>query len=311
MTVEKLGQAVELYRRTSTSRSAILLVVANLIPLFGVLFLGWSLWTILVLYWVENGIVGFWNIPKLLLAQGSFVPTMPELPDAAARAATGGNASAAAQLQAAWQRARAAQIQAAATGADGAPAQAPALGRARVFGQPVGGSAGRAGLAIFFLMHYGIFWLVHGLFIFLLPTFFGAGIGPVCEISDELPNPLGVDPAGCGFGELVWSNVVIAGIALFISHGASFLFNYIGRGEYLTASPMGQMGAPYGRVVVLHLTIIFGTFIVAGLGAPIGPLLILVVLKTALDLGLHLRERRKADARVPADTAYAQAIRGG
>ena len=98
------------------------------------------------------------------------------------------------------------------------------------------------------------------------------------------------------FGQLLWSNVAIAGVALFLSHGASFLFNYIGRGEYLTASPTRQMGAPYGRVVVLHLTILFGAFAVAFLGSPVGALLILVGLKTALDLGLHRRNvtRRRA-----------------
>ena len=324
MTIDTLGRAVQLYRRTATSRSAILLIVANLIPLAGVLLFGWSLWTILVLYWVENGIVGFWNVPKLLLAQGSVLPTVPPpMPDRAALAATGGDREAAAKLRAGWERAREAQIAAAtgSTGATGAiepgdpaaPAGQPAFGRVRVFGQPVGGSGGRVALAIFFLMHYGIFWFVHGIFILTLPVFVGGGpVSPLCGIPEELPNPLGVDLASCGgFGEVVWLNVLIAGIALFISHGASFLFNYVGRGEYLTASPMSQMGAPYGRVVVLHLTIIFGAFVVATLGAPIGPLLILVVLKTALDLGLHLRERSKADARIPADTAYGLAIRKG
>ena len=94
------------------------------------------------------------------------------------------------------------------------------------------------------------------------------------------------------FGDIVWSNVAIAALALFLSHGASFLFNYIGRGEYLTASPTRQMGAVYGRVVVLHLTILLGAFAVAFLGSPVGALLILVGLKTAFDLGLHLRQHR-------------------
>ena len=70
MTVETLGRGFGLYRRTAVTRSAIALVIANAIPLVGVLFFGWSLITILVLYWVENGIVGFWNIPKIALARG-------------------------------------------------------------------------------------------------------------------------------------------------------------------------------------------------------------------------------------------------
>ena len=93
------------------------------------------------------------------------------------------------------------------------------------------------------------------------------------------------------FGRIEWSAVLVGGGAMFLSHGASFFLNYMGRGEYRTASVGGQMAAPYARVVVLHLTILFGAFAIAFLGAPIVALLILVVLKTAIDLALHLRER--------------------
>ncbi|MES1239846.1 MAG: DUF6498-containing protein, partial [Chloroflexota bacterium] len=105
MTVETLGRAVEAYRRTATSRSAILLVAANLIPLVGVLLFGWSLWTILVLYWVENGIVGLWNVLRILLAQGAILPkVVPPIPDDAALAATGWDPGRAATLRATWER---------------------------------------------------------------------------------------------------------------------------------------------------------------------------------------------------------------
>jgi hypothetical protein len=56
------------------------------------------------------------------------------------------------------------------------------------------------------------------------------------------------------------------------------------------------MGAVYGRVVVLHLTILLGAFATAILGGPIWILLILVAGKTVLDLGLHAREHRAAEA---------------
>ena len=291
MTVSTLGRAFELYRRTATSRSAIVLLVANAIPVIGVVFFDWSLLTILVLYWLENGIVGFWNIPKIALAQGSVIPTLPEMPEQAALAATRNPAQAAA-LRSAWEQARRAQAAQAAqaalrgqaaTGGPGAP-----FGIARLAG------CGRSAMAAFFLFHYGMFWFVHGIFVFALPAF---------------GNGFELDAGGNAFGAVDWSSVAIAGVALFLSHGASFLFNYIGRAEYLTASPASQMGSVYGRVVVLHLTIIFGSLLVAFLGAPIGALLVLVVLKTAFDLGLHLRERRTADARIPADTAYGQIVR--
>jgi hypothetical protein len=312
MTVDQLGRAYQAYRRTTASRSVAALLVANAIPLIGVLFFGWSLLTILVIYWLENGIVGFWNVPRILLAQGSAVPSLPPLPDAAAFAATG-SANAARDLQAAWEKAREAQLRAAATATRDIGATP---GFVRFFGSARMPSAGRAALAVFFLVHYGIFWFVHGVFVFTLPMFLGHGAADCIAGSPIFPagTPGGFPGAAtCGpgpFGDVLWSNVTIAAIALFVSHGAAFLFNYIGNAEYITASPTGQMGAPYGRVVVLHLTILFGAFAVAILGAPVAALLILVGLKTALDLTLHRRERRAAAAGVPVDTTFGQIVRG-
>ncbi len=274
MTVETLGRAVGIYRRTATSRTAVLLLIANAIPLVGVLFFGWSLLTILVIYWVENGIVGFWNVPRIALAEGSSIPTLPELPDVAAAVATRSDEDAA-KLKAAWQATREAQRH--------ATSGAPGFGTATV--------GARIALAIFFVVHYGIFWIVHGIFVFALPAFGFAGAGCAAGKAGAC--------AGGAFGEVLWPSVAIAAVALFVSHGASFLFNYVGRREYVTASPARQMATPYGRVIVLHMTIILGAVVVAVLGAPIGALLVLVVLKTALDLGLHLRSHRVPDARLP------------
>jgi hypothetical protein len=52
------------------------------------------------------------------------------------------------------------------------------------------------------------------------------------------------------------------------------------------------MKQPYGRLVILHITIVLGGIVSAYLGSPIGSLLVLVVLKTALDLYFHLRQHR-------------------
>ena len=40
------------------------------------------------------------------------------------------------------------------------------------------------------------------------------------------------------------------------------------------------------------MTIIVGAFVSIALGTPLGSLLVLVILKTALDLALHLRQHR-------------------
>jgi hypothetical protein len=286
MSVETVGRAVGLYRRTALTRSAIVLVIANAIPIIGVLFFGWSLITILVLYWLENGIVGFWNVPKIALAQGSIVPRLPDMPASAARAATLDDEQAA-SLEEAWRRAQ--ELQAQGLTASGST---PVMARLQL--------VPRAGLSIFFLVHYGLFWLGHGFFVFALPMFSGMATGsfgsgacdsPIFPEPGEFPMPIG-DAGTCGgaFGEVAWGSVLIGAAALFLSHGASFLLNYVGNGEYQRTSAPRQMSSAYGRVIVLHLTILFGGFVVAFLGAPIGLLLVLVVLKTALDLGLHRRE---------------------
>jgi hypothetical protein len=111
------------------------------------------------------------------------------------------------------------------------------------------------------------------------------------------PGPAGpVGPAG-PFGDALTAlpDLLLAGVVgLAISHGVSFWTNYLGRGEYRRLSPAEVMAQPYGRLVILHLTINVGAFVSIFLGTPIGSLLVLVVLKTALDLYFHLRQHRSA-----------------
>ena len=121
-------------RLGSTLISAILLVAVNAIPLIGVAFWGWSLMMILVLYWIESGIVGVINVFKIARAEGG--------DDAGGRASTAAGSRF--------------ESRAAAAG----------MGRGAIIG--------------FFVMHYGIFWVVHGVFVFLLPLFAGLSHGPRC-----------------------------------------------------------------------------------------------------------------------------------
>ena len=137
------------------------------------------------------------------------------------------------------------------------------------------------GLVPFICVHYGMFWLVHGIFVWtVLPMLFSRG-----DSTTEFPDA---------------SVVVTAAIVLFLSHGVSFVANWLLGGEHLTSTPQAEMNAPYSRVIVLHLTILFGAFAVALLGASIGPMLVMVGLKTVVDLNAHLAERRRAEARAQA-----------
>jgi hypothetical protein len=213
------------YRLGSSLGAVVALVVANLVPLLGVLFLDWSVWNILVIYWLENGIVGFINVLKMT----------------------------------------------AATGEDAGPG--PAF---TVNGRPAT-SLSKPALVPFFVIHYGIFWFVHGIFVLTLPVFLTLGSGTTLEL----------DPGA----------ILLAAIALAISHGLSFLWNFLRGGEYRRVTAAGLMFAPYRRLIVLHLTIIFGAMAVLFTGAPAAVVAILVGIKTLLDLGLHLAEHR--DIRQP------------
>lgn len=55
--------------RTSLGNSERALTIANLIPLFGVMFFGWSLFGIMFLYWFENVIIGILNLFKMYRAE--------------------------------------------------------------------------------------------------------------------------------------------------------------------------------------------------------------------------------------------------
>ena len=68
-----MDRIVAWYRLGSSIWAVVALVVANLIPLIGVLFFGWSVWNILVIYWLENGIVGVINVLKMSVATGDEV----------------------------------------------------------------------------------------------------------------------------------------------------------------------------------------------------------------------------------------------
>lgn len=46
--------------------SLIILIVVNLLPIFGVIYQGWNVFEIVVLYWFENVVIGVVNIFKIL-----------------------------------------------------------------------------------------------------------------------------------------------------------------------------------------------------------------------------------------------------
>lgn len=152
--------------------------------------------------------------------------------------------------------------------------------------------AGKVLLIPFFCVHYGMFTFVHGVFVFGL---FGGGF----KTGGFRLSPHVILDAVRQTG-LGW-----AVAALIASHGFSFFHNYLAGGEYRRVGLAQLMMQPYARVVVLHLVIIGGAFLVMALNSPVPALVLLIVLKTAIDLGAHLAERRKLGTLPPGQAVLA------
>jgi len=132
----------------------------------------------------------------------------------------------------------------------------------------------------FFMVHYGGFTAGHGLFvtaIFSQETIGASGGFGVFEI----------------FKFIHQNNLYLAMAALFVSHGYSFIINYLGKGEYQKANVQTLMIQPYRRVIVLHITIIFGGFLMMALKSPLIGLLFFIFFKTVMDLRAHVKEHQK------------------
>jgi hypothetical protein len=206
------------------------LIAANLVPVAGALLFDWDAGIILLLYWTENLVVGFYNVLKMALLR----------------------------------------------------VERPTFHLGKLFMIP------------FFCVHFGGFCAVHGFFLMALFKV-GGGTDPFMS-------------GGAWFGPLIFLQMLFsvvrnlwqsapegmlwAVLALFASHGVSFVRNYILGGEYTSLSMQKVMMGPYGRIVLLHVAIIAGAAPVMILGSPIPLLIILVLLKVGIDIWLHIKSHR-------------------
>ena len=204
--------------------SVIILIVANLVPLYGVLFWGWDLFTLMMAYWMETAAIGFWNIAHMALL-------------------------------ARW---------------------------AALFLVPL------------FIVHFGGFMLGHLLF---LQQMFGGGWNENVDNIEEFLRSLPVHwTIWIGFG------------ALFISHGLSFVFNALRpwwRGEISGDARQGKsvMMGTYGRVMVMHVTLLIGAALVAYFKTLTAAFVLLIALKIFLDVAAHIRKNFKPAAQPVLTTA--------
>jgi hypothetical protein len=65
---DRLRRIAGAARQDWFSPTALVLIAANLLPLYGVLVLGWAVLPIMVLFWLENIVIGVLNILRILFA---------------------------------------------------------------------------------------------------------------------------------------------------------------------------------------------------------------------------------------------------
>jgi hypothetical protein len=212
--------------QTRLKLSSATLLAANLAPLVGVLIFGWSVSSVVILYWFENIVIGVINVARML----AFSPR-------------GANRH-----------------------------REPAIARHGI----------KLILVPFFVFHYFCFCAGHGVFVF--------GLFP--DEQGYFAEQTGIELIGTLFRavEIFSTPLAFAAAALTLSHVVSFVVNYLGGREYAQLDLRKLMMMPYGRIVVLHLTIIFGGFVTMVLGEPIWLIVVLVLVKVGVDLKMHLKE---------------------
>jgi hypothetical protein len=220
--------------------SSLILIVANLLPLAGVLFWGWDAFVLLALYWFETAIIGFWTLVRV------------------------------------------------------ATAPSGSLGEISIHGSAR--PASPLGLALFFVLHAGIFMGVH--FGFLWALFSGGWAARIHGVHDFVAILI----VGTG----LWVPLLV----LFVARGIVFFHSLIGARLRAWLNPQRAaakasipapgasvglvLGGFYARIIVMHIAILLGGFL--SFFGSIAPLVILVAIKTAIDLGMHVAfDLRDAD----------------
>ena len=182
--------------------STIALVIANIIPIFGLLYGGYTIEIILGIYWFESAVVAFYTIARIFYSGRSYGVITPIVLVA----------------------------------------------------------------VIYFMIHFGLFMTVH---LFVIGTPLIAKTFAIAKISI---------------------------LAIFLSHGLSFLVNFVGKQEYKNISIKEIMTLPYKRIFVMQFIIVSGGLIIGGLslvlGTEVGAAVAIVLIKIFIDLVYHKKEHK-------------------
>src|SRR5690606_9567816 len=153
--------------------------------------------------------------------------------------------------------------------------------RATAGGLDGGRALGRAGRAVFFTLHTGVFMAVHMLILWDL--FAGPWAGRVHGPADFVRQLV--------IGNGLWIPLAV----LFVARGAGMLAEITGpvSGRERGGGVLHEL---YGRIITMHLTVLFGAFAVNLFGGRYAPAL-LIALKTGVDLSWYFARARNRAAR--------------
>lgn len=219
-----IDPAAESQARAWRAVDIALAIVSAAVLAWGVLFGGWSLFAVMALFWLENVVIGAFNVVRILFAG--------------------------------------------------------ALGGLMVF-------VGALAMSVFFTVHYGLFTAVHGVFVAML---FGreAGIG----MDGGLFQPL-----GRMFGWLLANRDTVLAIVAIVALHAAALVRWIMQRVAGEATNENLITAPYSRIVVLHVALIFGAFLMFSMKLPQAAVLLLIALKLLYDLKVAISPDWKPGSR--------------
>lgn len=124
----------------------------------------------------------------------------------------------------------------------------------------------------FFVLHYGLFCAVHGSF---LMAFIGFGDGTIDQQVGVMMDVPGMFMFGLNSAIHVdWFIYAIIAFQMLV-----LIWEFLIKGEWRNTTPMAEMFAPYGRIIVLHFAIFAGAAALFLLGQPIVGVLALIVVR--------------------------------
>lgn len=246
-TVKEFISGILGYLKYIKSLSVTSLVLVNLIPLIGVLLWEWNPLNIIIIYWAETGIIGFYNVFKIKMAQ--------KLDDVSKNSApitiefySDSNHRKSSSLF------------------NDSNKKSETVIQSQYYPQ-------------FFIALLLIIMAVHGFIIYYLFNF--SNFSSIFSNTHVFSSSISI------------KDLIFPILLLFISHGISFIFNFIGQKEYLAVSPREQMNIINERFIIMQLVVFVGMLAIGLISNYTLLIVVMVLIKIKLDLDAHIARHPK------------------